>query len=123
MSGASNWDELGAMRMRGEKPALAVIVTSNPKLPQRLIGVGCLVIRHKPGEVMPLKFLDDLDVIFWFERCALVGSVARMARAKGVKFARCRAWCSCEQSLTVAALDCKSYADALEWLEGIRNAP
>jgi hypothetical protein len=118
MTESADWDALRAMRMAGQKPALAVIVTSKIQLPKRLEGVGCMVILHRAGEVMPIDLLEGLDVLFFFDKCELVGHVWRLAKAKEVTFARCRAWCTCASMPTILPMACDSYAAAIEWLEG-----
>ncbi|MDP9090166.1 MAG: hypothetical protein M3O26_15650 [Pseudomonadota bacterium] len=117
MTEITDWDALRQLRMAGKKPTLPVIVTTKPQLPQRLDGVGCLVILHKAGEVMPIKLLDGLDVIFWFDRCELELHVKHMADAKGVTFERSRVWCNCAGLLSILPMSCDSMASAIEWME------
>lgn len=115
---STTWDSLRLMRLHGQKPALPVIVTSKPHLPQRLAGVGCLVILHRAGEVMPVKLLDGLDVIFNFDRCELVTHVMHLAKAKGVTFERTRAWCGCANLLTILPMSCWGHGEMVKWAEG-----
>jgi len=117
MTGTTDWDALRMLRMSGQKPALPVIVTTKPRLPQRLEGVGCLVILHKAGEPMPIKLLDGLDVIFMLDTCGLMIHVEQLRKAKGVEFASARAWCGCAQLLTILPMSCESHAIAMEWME------
>jgi hypothetical protein len=112
----TDWDALRLMRGHGKKPALPVIVTTHPRLPQRLHGVGCLTILHKAGEVMPIRLLDGLDVIFFFERCDMVIGVQQLAKAKGVKFGWAKTWCSCAGLLSIAPFTCESHAEAEKWM-------
>lgn len=105
------------MRLAGKRPQLPVIVTTKPHLPRRLEGVGCLVILHKAGEVMPIKLLEGLDVIFFFERCELASHVAKLAKAKGAAFASAKTWCSCAGLLSILPMDCESHAAAIAWME------
>lgn len=114
----TDWDALRMLRMAGQKPALPIIVTTNPNLPRGLEGVGCLVILHKPGSPMPVKLLDGLDVIFWFETCELVLHVEHLAKARGVKFASSRVWCGCVNMLSILPMNCYSNHEMLKWLEG-----
>lgn len=117
MTGTTDWDSLRQLRMGGQKPALPVIVTTKPHLPQRLDGVGCMVILHKAGEAMPIKLLDGLDVIFMLDTCELMCHVEQFRKSKGVTFASSRAWCSCASLLTIAPMSCESHRAAIEWLE------
>lgn len=113
----TDWDALRMLRMAGHKPQLPVIVTSKAQLPRRLEGVGCLVILHRAGEVMPVKLLDGLDVIFFFDRCELAGHVWKLAQSKGVTFASVKTWCSCAGLLSILPMDCEGHAAAMAWLE------
>lgn len=117
MSGTTDWDALRQLRMGGQKPALPVIVTTKPKLPQRLDGVGCLVILHKAGESMPIGLLDGLDVIFMLDTCELMIHVEHLRKSKGVNFASSRAWCSCASLLTIMPMSCESHRAAIDWVE------
>lgn len=114
----TDWDALRLLRMSGRKPSLPVIVTTKPQLPQRLEGVGCLVILHKAGEVMPIKLLDGLDVIFNFDRCELELHVEHMAKAKGVTFASSRVWCGCASVLSILPMTCWQMHEMVKWAEG-----
>jgi hypothetical protein len=113
----TDWDALRMMRLSGKRPQLPVIVTSKVQLPRRLEGVGCLVILHKAGDVMPIKLLDGLDVILFFDRCELAGHVWKLAKAKGVTFASVKTWCKCAQLLSILPMDCDGHATAMAWLE------
>ena len=119
---SSTWDALKELRESGQKPTLPVIVTTKRHLPYRLQGVGCMVILHEAGKAMPVALLESLDVIFFFDRCDLVVSVWKLCSSKGVKMASTKVWCACDGSLSVAPLLCESYADAMQWLEGINAA-
>jgi hypothetical protein len=88
----------------------------------RLEGVGCMVILHKAGDPMPVKLLDGLDVIFFFDRCDLAAHVGQLAKSKDVKFARAQSWCCCSGMLSVVLCSCESHAAMIEWLEGPRAA-
>jgi hypothetical protein len=114
----TSWDALRQLRLGGRKPTLPVIVTSKEKLPRRLEGVGCMTILHKAGEVMPIKLLEDLDVIFFFDRCELASHVRRLAKEKGVKFGWTQTWCTCGSMLTVLPMACDSMAEMVKWAEG-----
>lgn len=116
--GTCDWDALRMMRLQGHKPSLPVIVTTIPHLPKRLEGVGCLVILHKSGEVMPIKLLDGLDVIFYFKQCDLTATIWDFAKAKGVQFASCRTWCSCSELLSILPMWCDSWAEGEKFLNG-----
>lgn len=118
MTETTDWDALRLMRLAGQKPALPVIVTTKPDLPRRLEGVGCLVILHKAGEVMPIKLLEGLDVIFNFDRCALELHVEHLAKAKGVKFASSRVWCGCANLLSILPMTCWQMHEMVKWAEG-----
>ena len=112
------WDALRQLRLSGKRPALPVIITTKPYLPARLDGVGCMTILHEAGKPMPVKLLEDLDVIFYFDTCELVTHVEHLARERGVKFGRwVRAYCSCMGGLTIAPMLCASHKAAMEWLE------
>lgn len=115
----TDWDALRLLRMGGKKPALPVIVTTKPHLPRRLEGVGCLVILHKAGEVMPVQLLEGLEVIFMFERCELATHVWRIAKAKGVKF-NAKTWCKCCDMLSVYGASCASVAAAVDYFDAPR---
>lgn len=122
MTETTDWDALRLLRMGGKRPELPVIVTTKAHLPRRLEGVGCLVILHEAGRVMPIKLLEDLHVIFWFDRCELAGHVWRLAQSKGVKFASSRVWCNCGSQLSILPMSCESMAGAIAWAEGAANA-
>ena len=109
------WQSLRRLRMSGSRPALPVIITSNAKLPERLAGVGCMVILHRAGESPAVKLLDALDVIVIFETCEFAARFFWFAQRHRVHFARYRAWCRCGKALTVAAFDCDTYADGDVW--------
>jgi hypothetical protein len=113
----TDWEALRMIRMGGHKPGLPVIVTTKPGLPRRLQGVGCLTILHRAGEVMPIKLLDGLDVIFFFDRCKLALHVKHLAQAKGVRFASAKTWCTCANLLSILPLSCDSHAAAVNWAE------
>lgn len=113
----TTWDALRQLRIGGQKPSLPVIVTMNEKLPQRLWGVGVLVIVHKAGEVMPIKLLDGLDVIFMLDRCDLLTSVRRLAKAKDVVMTSSKVYCPCVDILTMLPMCCESVDEAKEWME------
>jgi hypothetical protein len=115
---SADWDALRQLRMSGQKPALPVIVTTKPHLPKRLEGVGCLVILHKAGEVMPIKLLEGLDIIFNFDKCGLELHVEHMRREKGIKFGRTQVWCSCANVLSILPMNCYSHGEMIKWLEG-----
>lgn len=117
MTETSAWDTLRMIRLHGKKPESMVIVTTNAELPARMRGVGALVIHHKPGEVMPVKLLEGLDVILMLGTCGLASTVWKLCKTRGVKLASCRTWCNCAGLTTVAPMSCESYADAIEWLE------
>lgn len=118
----TDWDALRQLRLGGQKPSLPIIVTTKPYLPRRLYGVGCLVILHRAGEVMPIALLEGLDVIFWFDRCELVIHVDRLAKSKGIKFGWVKVWCSCAGVLSILPMSCASHAAMVEWLEGPAHA-
>lgn len=118
MTKTTDWDALRMLRLAGQKPSLPVIVTTKPHLPMRLEGVGCLVILHKAGEVMPIKLLDGLDVIFNFDKCALALHVEQLAKAKGVTFSSSRTWCGCANLLSILPMYCQSHHEMIKWLEG-----
>jgi hypothetical protein len=115
--GTTDWDALRMLRMGGQKPSLPVIVTTKPLLPQRLEGVGCLVILHKAGEPMPVKLLDGLDVIFNFDKCGLTDHVMALAKAKGVEMGRVQTWCGCANLLSILPLNCYQHGQIMDWLE------
>jgi hypothetical protein len=114
----TDWDALRLLRLHGQRPSLPVIITTKPYLPQRLEGIGCMVILHKAGERMPVKLLDGLHVIFFFERCELGGHVTQLAKEKRVTFASSQTWCCCDGRLSTLPLSCESMADMIEWAEG-----
>lgn len=117
MTETTDWDALRQLRLGGRKPALPVIVTTKPNLPQRLEGVGCLVILHKAGDPMPVKLLDGLDVIFNFDKCELVNHVMDLAEAKGVTMTSAKAWCGCANLLSILPLNCYQHGEIIDWLE------
>ena len=106
------------MRLAGQKPSMPVIVTSQAHLPKRLEGVGCMVILHRAGDVMPVKLLEGLDVIWFFEQCHLAQFTWKLCQDKGVKLARSRVWCGCANLLSVLPMWCHSHREAVEWAEG-----
>lgn len=109
-----SWDSLRLMRTQGVKPQSAVIVTTQEKLPARLAGVDALVILHKAGEVMPVKLLEGLDVIFMFEKCELAEKVWRMCEKNRCMPSSAKAFCKCVGITTVAPMSCDSHAAAME---------
>jgi hypothetical protein len=113
----TDWDALRQIRLAGQKPTLPVIVTSIPHLPKRLEGVGCLVILHQSGEVMPVKLLEGLDVIWFFDRCHVAQFTWKLCQDKGVKLARSRVWCACAELLSALPMWCDSHADMVRWAE------
>lgn len=117
MTDTTDWDALRMLRMGGQKPTLPVIITTKPYLPRRLEGVGCMVILHKAGDVMPIQLLDGLDVIFFFDKCELTIHVERLAKAKEVTFGWAKTWCSCANLLSVAPMSCASHDAAVKWME------
>lgn len=96
----SDWDALRMLRWTGKKPKLPVFVTSNPVLPERLAGLGCMVIVHDPGEPMPFGLLQGLDVIMWFDECDKAAGVWEAMSAKKQLPASFAAWCACGAGLT-----------------------
>jgi hypothetical protein len=116
MTESNPWDALRQLRLGGRKPSLPVIVTTKRHLPQRLQGVGCLVIFHQPGEVMPVQLLEGLEVIFMFDRCELASRVWQLAQSRGVKFSA-KTWCNCAQTLNTSPYLCESYGSMIEWAE------
>ncbi len=122
MTDAIGWDSLRLLRSHGQRPSLPVIVTSHRWLPNRLWGVGCLVVYHPPGTPFPVRLLDGLDVILMLERCELAEFVQRLADTRGVQFARLRTWCACERALNVSTCDCKDFKPVNDWLEGVHAA-
>lgn len=118
MTESTDWDALRMLRQSGQKPTLPVIVTTKPDLPRRLEGVGCLVILHRAGEVMPIKLLEGLDVIFNFDKCGLVTHVMDLAKAKGVVMGWTKVWCGCANLLSILPMNCYSHHEMNKWLEG-----
>lgn len=116
MNESVDWDALRMLRMGGRKPSLPVIVTTKAELPQRLEGVGAMVIRYEAGTSMPVQLLDGLDVIFMFDRCELAGHVQKLAKSKGVTFASARTWCKCGGLLSILPLSCEGMAQAIAWI-------
>lgn len=112
----TTWDALRQLRLGGQKPALPVIVTTKKHLARALDGVGCMVIVHEAGTVMPVTLLDGLDLIFYFDTCALAETVWRLAKSKGVELASARAYCGCTGITTIAPMSCESHEAAMEWL-------
>ena len=117
----TNWDSLRRLRMGGMRPSLPGIVTSKTHLPERLDGVGCMVILHMAGESPPVTLLDGLDVIGFFANCELAAQFLKFAERSKVRFERYRAWCNCGKMLTVVSFDCKSYADGDAWFDRQRK--
>lgn len=120
--GPCDWDALRQMRLAGSKPSMPVIVTSQPHLPKRLEGVGCLVILHRSGDVMPVKLLEGLDVIWFFEQCHLAEFTWKLCKDRGVKLARSRVWCGCANLLSILPMWCHSHREAEDWAEGKLSA-
>lgn len=118
----STWDDLRDLRLEGHKPHLPVIITTKAQLPEALDGVGCMVILHEAGTVMPIKLLDGLDVIFMFDRCELAAHVNKLAKSKGVTFASAKSWCKCGELLTILPLSCEGMAEAIAWVMGETHA-
>ncbi len=116
----TTWDALRQLRLSGRKPSLPVIVTTKKHLERALDGVGCMVVVHVAGEVMPVKLLGGLEVIFYFDTCGLVEHVRRIAKSKGVEFASARAFCNCAGITTISPMSCESHKAAVEWAEGAK---
>jgi len=114
---STSWDALRQLRLGGKKPTLPLIVTTQRYLPRKLEGVGCMVIVHQAGSVMPIKLLEALDVIFMFDRCDLAASVCRMAQEKNVVFGSVNVWCKCASMLNTQPYTCESYASMVDWSE------
>lgn len=114
----STWDDLRQLRVAGHKPTLPVIVTSHAHLPKRLEGVGCLTILHRAGEPMPVKLLEGLHVIWFFEQCHTAEFTWKLCRTKGINLASSRVWCGCANLLSILPMWCHSYAETCEWGEG-----
>lgn len=108
------WADLRALRLRGQRPALRLIVTTDERFARRMAWVGCATIVHEAGTPMPVELLDGLDVILDLGNCDRAGKVKRLCDGKGVNLARCEAWCRCAQILTVAPKPCDEAEDA--WL-------
>jgi hypothetical protein len=111
---AITWGDLRAMRLRGQRPALRVIVTTSERFANRMQWVGCAAILHEAGTPMPVELLDGLDVILDLGNCERASRVKRLMDTKGVSPERLQAWCQCEQSITVAPRSCAEAEGA--WL-------
>lgn len=111
---AMTWNDLRAMRLRGQRPALRVFVTTDERFARRMGWVGAAAIVHEVGTPMPVELLDGLDVILDLGRCERAGAVQRLCDAKGVTLERCQAWCRCDQSLSIGPRPCEEGEDA--WL-------
>lgn len=100
------WDDLRVLRERGQKPRLALFVTTDERFAYRMLWVGAAAILHKPGAAMPVELLDGLDVIIDAGNCERSGAVKRLMDQRGVTPGQLRTWCRCSQSLAAVALPC-----------------
>lgn len=109
----ATWNELIAMRERGLKPSLHVVITTDGKPPANLLrDSGYLVIRHNPGEVFHGEQLDGLDVLLFLGNCDRSAAVVRTLRNLGVKPKSLTAWCECAKRLDHQPVRCEV---AQEW--------
>lgn len=103
---AVTWQDLAELRKRGQRPTLPVCITDRWGMAVNLVGAGCLAIRHRPGEPMPVKWLHGLDVILAFANCEMAGKVKRLMDARDVRPKSLRAWCACAEALVPTAGPC-----------------
>lgn len=109
----ATWADLREMREQGLRPSLPVIVTVDGKRPAGVLAEqGCLVIRHKPGEVFHVELLAGLRVWLFLGSCDRAQAVLAAMKSKAVHIAELRAWCPCEQRLDPAPTGCEL---AREW--------
>lgn len=106
MAVTMTWSDLRALRLRGQRPSLRLIVTTSARFAHRMAWVGCASIVHESGTAMPVELLDGLDVILDLGNCDRASKVKRLCDSKGVNLARCEAWCQCAQNLTVSPKSC-----------------
>jgi hypothetical protein len=107
-SRAAQWDALHKLRLAGKRPAFPIFITSpySRKFEENLGAVGAMVIRHAPGERMPVELLDGLDVCLHFGNCDMGGRVVQLMRAKGVTPKSLKVWCNCGDGYTVSCGPC-----------------
>jgi hypothetical protein len=104
----AQWAALRKLRMQGKRPAFPVFITAlfPRKFEENLGAVGAMVIRHAPGEPMPVELLDGLDVCLHFANCEMGGRVVQAMRGKGVTPKSVQVWCNCANEYTVSCGAC-----------------
>lgn len=118
MTKLATWDSLKRFRANGKAPSLPVILTNgSQRLPQRLEGIGFMMLPVSSGEPFPIELLRDLDVICFLDNCEQAGKIFAFAKRKGISFSRFQSWCGCFGELTSVAMSCQSAAAANAWLE------
>lgn len=103
----ATWADLRALRDQGLKPSLPVVITVDGKRPAWVLEtLGCLVIKHEPGEVFHAELLDGLRVWLFLGNCDRAQSVVKAMKAKSVQPAQLSAWCPCRQALESSPVGC-----------------
>jgi hypothetical protein len=102
------WDALRILRKQGKRPHFPVHVVSlfPRRFDDNMAAINVMVIRHNPGEPMPVELLDGLDVSLHFGNCEMGGRVVQMMRAKGVTPKSLKVWCNCGDGYTVSCGPC-----------------
>jgi hypothetical protein len=104
----ATWSDLRAMRERGLKQSLPVMVTTSGEAPAGLLmDSGFLVVRHAAGEPFHADLLDGLDVLLFVGSCDRASAVVKSLRAKQAKPLRLRSWCECYSRLDSAPVHCE----------------
>ncbi len=101
------WNDLRELRRKGMRPSLPVVVSVDDFPPTGLFAEeGCMVIQHKPGEVLPVELLEGLMVWLFLRSCGRAQAVMRAMGNRGVK-ADCQAWCECMKRMDAMPVRCE----------------
>ena len=118
----ATWQDLHELRQCGKKPALPVVVTDRKSTAYAVPDNRTLVIFHEPGRPMPVHLMVGLDVLLMFDNCDRAAAVSRLLKKSEVQPARVRAWCECEQDLTVCGGSCADMVGVNTWIDSWRPA-
>jgi hypothetical protein len=110
------WQELQALRDRGQKPALLCVTPDFRRCADRA-KEGAMVVVHKAGEQLPVELLDGLNVELYLDDCSQTFRLAKAWKGREIQPALCSAWCHCEGRMTVSVSpDCGHAAQcARDW--------